>query len=123
MRLQSISILLFSVIRYGLSQSTSSGTATAAAATQTISVGINWAFEPENITADPGDLLVFEFLAPGHSVVKAEYGYPCIPYDTMNRGQPSFFSGFFNGSDTSSNDVSYTSHVSMLHCPTQQQGQ
>lgn len=51
-------------------------------------------FVPNTTMADAGDIIQFLFYPQNHSVVKAEEGYPCIPYDTMNPGKSSFFSGF-----------------------------
>ncbi|KAF7530379.1 hypothetical protein PCG10_003750 [Penicillium crustosum] len=36
-------------------------------------------FVPANITASPGDIVVFEFYPTNHSVVKADYLAPCVP--------------------------------------------
>lgn len=36
-------------------------------------------FVPANITANVGDVVVFEFYPTNHSVVKADYLAPCVP--------------------------------------------
>jgi Predicted hydrolase of the metallo-beta-lactamase superfamily len=36
-------------------------------------------FVPANITANMGDIVVFEFYPTNHSVVKADYLAPCVP--------------------------------------------
>ncbi|CAI7568555.1 unnamed protein product [Penicillium palitans] len=36
-------------------------------------------FVPTSITANPGDIVVFEFYPTNHSVVKADYLAPCVP--------------------------------------------
>jgi hypothetical protein len=36
----------------------------------------------------------FQFFPLNHSVVRAEYTYPCIPYEMVNPGKQGFFSGF-----------------------------
>lgn len=58
---------------------TSSSTGTS---THTIQVGPKsdpHQFVPANITANPGDIVVFEFYPTNHSVVKADYLAPCVP--------------------------------------------
>lgn len=52
------------------------------AATHTIQVGPKedpHQYVPANITADAGDVVVFEFYPTNHSVVKADYMAPCVP--------------------------------------------
>jgi hypothetical protein len=39
-------------------------------------------------------LIVFEFTSGNHSVARAEYGYPCIPYEATLPGKKGFWSGF-----------------------------
>jgi hypothetical protein len=38
--------------------------------------------------------VVFEFFQGNHSVVRAEYEHPCIPYEYFGNGRVGFFSGF-----------------------------
>ncbi|KAF1353534.1 hypothetical protein BDV97DRAFT_291157 [Delphinella strobiligena] len=52
-------------------------------------------FSPDVLTANVGDIISFRFFPANHSVVQAEYGFPCIPLSTMNTSALSFFSGFF----------------------------
>lgn len=40
------------------------------------------------------EVIEFQFFPPNHSVVRAEYLYPCIPYEMTGRGKVGFFSGF-----------------------------
>jgi hypothetical protein len=61
-------------------------------------------FDPETFTASPGDVVMFEFFPLNHSVVRAQYRYPCIPYEDVVVGQAGFFSGLFPVADIS-NDV------------------
>jgi hypothetical protein len=49
---------------------------------------------PDVVTADPGDIITFQFFPKNHSVVRAEYEYPCIPYEMTGRDKVGFFSGF-----------------------------
>ncbi|PVH96339.1 hypothetical protein DM02DRAFT_731289 [Periconia macrospinosa] len=65
-----------------------------AARTHTISVGIDHKFKPEVTQTEPGDLIEFAFFPPNHSVVRAEYENPCIPYEMTGKGKTGFFSGF-----------------------------
>ncbi|KAK1060121.1 hypothetical protein LTR74_012140 [Friedmanniomyces endolithicus] len=60
----------------------------------TVNVGkIPNAYDPPSVSAVPGDIISFEFWASNHSVIRAAYGYPCIPYEDV-AGQSGFFSGF-----------------------------
>lgn len=56
-------------------------------------------FDPEVITASTGDIVTFEFFPLNHSVVRAQYRYPCIPYENVVVGQEGFFSGLIPVSD------------------------
>jgi len=47
-------------------------------------------FEPENIVAEPGDLLEFRFLPKNHTVVQSSFDAPCVPLANA----PGVFSGF-----------------------------
>ena len=68
-------------------------------------------FTPEITVADIGDVdttvrstvspiltrvkvIAFRFLSGKHSVVRAEFHYPCEPYENHVGGKPGFFSGF-----------------------------
>jgi plastocyanin len=74
--------------------STSTSTTATGITTHTIQVGPKvspHAYVPQNITANPGDILVFEFYPTNHSVAKADYLAPCVP---ASSGE--FWSGEFN---------------------------
>ncbi|KAJ6088536.1 hypothetical protein N7486_009797 [Penicillium sp. IBT 16267x] len=74
--------------------STSTSTTSTGFTTHTIQVGPKvspHAYVPHNITASPGDILVFEFYPANHSVAKADYLAPCVP---ASSGE--FWSGEFN---------------------------
>ena len=61
---------------------THSSTASTGSATHTVKVGPKedpHQYVPHNLTADVGDLIVFEFYPTNHSVVKADYMAPCVP--------------------------------------------
>ncbi|KAJ5180125.1 hypothetical protein N7492_003335 [Penicillium capsulatum] len=63
-------------------------------ATHTIKVGPKTsphAYDPDHVYANPGDLVVFEFYPTNHSVVKADYGAPCVP-----ASENVFYSGAFD---------------------------
>lgn len=53
-------------------------------------------YTPNSINPGPGDIVSFVFYSGEHSVIKAEYGYPCIPYENLegHSGQ-GFYSGIF----------------------------
>ena len=36
----------------------------------------------------------FQFFPPNHSVARAEYEYPCVPYELTGKDKVGFFSGF-----------------------------
>lgn len=76
--------------------SAGSATSSANATIHTVTVGEGGynKFVPNATLANAGDIIQFLFYPSNHSVVKAQEGYPCIPYDTMNPGKASFFSGF-----------------------------
>jgi len=77
--------------------SSATATATAAAATKTIIVGFDGhAFSPNMTEANTGDTIEFDFYPGNHSVVRSEYMFPCVPYETTGNGKTGFFSGFYN---------------------------
>ncbi len=83
-----------------------SSTSTAPAKTHTVDVGnADHKFKPDIIQAEIGDIVEFRFFPPNHSVVRAEYLYPCIPYEMTGRNKDGFFSGF-NPVDVILEDVS-----------------
>lgn len=82
-----------------------STTSSSAAQTYTVSVGIDHKFRPDVVQANAGDIIEFNFFPPNHSVVRAEYMFPCIPYENTGRGKVGFFSGF-RPVDAFLNDVS-----------------
>jgi plastocyanin len=85
-----------------------SATTSSSPSTQTVVVGYNsHSFHPNNITASPGSTIVFQFIAPGHTVVQSNFEEPCVPRDAYHRGLSTFFSGWHNGSDTQSDHVSF----------------
>jgi len=47
-------------------------------------------FEPENVVAQPGDLIEFHFLPKAHTVTQSSFDKPCEPLG----GPTSIFSGF-----------------------------
>ena len=88
---------------------------TAAAATHTVQVGGKTGphqFVPSNITADPGDTILFEFYPTNHSVAKADFLAPCVP---ANSGE--FWSGSFAtfNQDDSGNIIGDVSHLSFFY--------
>lgn len=45
--------------------------------------------------AEVGDYVEFEFYPKNHSVVRAPYKHPCIPFERLATDKVGFFSGFF----------------------------
>ncbi|KAI5853660.1 hypothetical protein GGS23DRAFT_591070 [Durotheca rogersii] len=68
-------------------------TGSSAAATHTVSVGLQHNFDPDTIHAQPGDTIRFNFYPKNHSVVRADFKKPCIPWELTNDPAGSFFSG------------------------------
>ncbi|CAE7174154.1 hypothetical protein PTTW11_05577 [Pyrenophora teres f. teres] len=78
-----------------LQTSTIGSTGSAAAQTHTIQVGLaDHVFKPDTTVANIGDTIEFDFYPLNHSVVRAEYGFPCIPYEMTGDNKKGFFSGF-----------------------------
>ena len=66
----------------------------------TVEVGNNNVrYNPNSIVAEAGSVIVFKFMSEHHSVGKAAFGTPCQPFDYVEPGKPSFYSGPFNGKD------------------------
>jgi plastocyanin len=60
-------------------------------------------FTPNSINALPGDIVMFTFWPGNHSVIRAEYGFPCVPYEDL---QDNEVQGFYSGMRTpSANDL------------------
>jgi plastocyanin len=75
--------------------SASSSSSSSAAATFTVRVGDGSnTFVPDVVQANPGDIIEFDFYPQNHSVARAEYLKPCIPYEDTGVGKVGFFSGF-----------------------------
>jgi hypothetical protein len=55
-------------------------------------------------TSPPGDMVVFQFIAQGHTVVQAGFEQPCVPIDTYQPSHPTFFSGWYNVSAVDSDN-------------------
>ncbi|RYP44192.1 hypothetical protein DL768_009340 [Monosporascus sp. mg162] len=75
------------------SASSTSSSSPTGPATHTVSVGLDHRYIPATIEAEVGDIINFRFYGQNHSVVKAEFGQPCVPYDLVHPGEESFFSG------------------------------
>jgi plastocyanin len=85
------------------SYSTSSTRTSTGIETYTVQVGSKsspQAYVPNNFTAEPGDVVVFEFFPTNHSVVKADFGAPCVP---ASNGL--FYSGMFNSFNESNGQL------------------
>ncbi|TID20176.1 hypothetical protein E6O75_ATG07636 [Venturia nashicola] len=76
------------------SQSSRTTSSVRPAETYKISVGVDHKFSPDITQALVGDLIEFDFMPLNHSVVRAEYKYPCIPYEKTGAGKVGFFGGF-----------------------------
>ncbi len=79
----------------GVDNSTTPTTTQGVVTIHTVAVGkATNQFQPNSINADPGDIVSFQFYPKNHSVIRAEYGYPCVPYEDLHPGSLGFFSGF-----------------------------
>ena len=63
----------------------------------------NMISQPNSIVAQPGDIVTFQFYPTRHSVIKAAYGYPCVPYDYIDNGGDMFYSGWMPVTDITDN--------------------
>lgn len=71
-------------------------------------------FTPNSINALPGDIVTFKFWPGDHSVIRAAYGYPCIPYEDVDEnGEGGFYSGVMSpdAQDVRDDNVSEPPHV------------
>lgn len=73
---------------------TASGAATTESATstnadpitQTIAVGLGGhTFSPSVVQLSKGNFVEFQFYPTNHSVIRAEYKFPCIPYEKTGK--------------------------------------
>ncbi|KAK6596870.1 extracellular serine-rich protein [Botrytis cinerea] len=77
------------------STSSSISASKTAVSTHVVSVGADGLnYEPRELTANPGDVIEFRFYPLNHSVARAEYKQPCIPYEDTGAGKIGFWSGF-----------------------------
>ncbi|KHO01861.1 extracellular serine-rich protein [Metarhizium album ARSEF 1941] len=51
-------------------------------------------FFPSKITAQPGDMVQFQFWAGNHSVAQSGFDHPCVPIASVNASKPGFYSSF-----------------------------
>ncbi|PVH88243.1 hypothetical protein DL98DRAFT_648400 [Cadophora sp. DSE1049] len=97
LRLAHLGFVLF-VTHLGHAQTLSSfpsSTSSAPAATHSVNVGAaGLVFTPDSLTANVGDTVEFRFYPQNHSVARAEYKTPCIPYEVVDVGKQGFWSGF-----------------------------
>ncbi|KAL1879930.1 hypothetical protein VTK73DRAFT_6626 [Phialemonium thermophilum] len=77
------------------STSNASTTSSSPAVTHSVAVGAEgFNYTPAEIKGvSVGDVIEFRFYPGGHTVVRAEYGYPCIPYELTGANKIGFFSG------------------------------
>lgn len=89
----SISLGRALVTTFTLGGPTTTAIKSTAAETHTVTVGLQHDFNPDTIKANPGDTIRFEFYPKNHSVVRADFEKPCIPWELTNDPAGSFFSG------------------------------
>ncbi|KAI1293310.1 hypothetical protein F5Y03DRAFT_331271 [Xylaria venustula] len=54
------------------------------------------AFYPDNLKANQGDMIQFQFLAGNHSVVQSNFDNPCTPIQAHVANATGMFSGYMN---------------------------
>jgi plastocyanin len=65
--------------------STATATASASGSVQTVAVAQNGlTFSPNSLTVTPGNQVVFQFFAAGHSVTEAAFNNPCQPANSSS---------------------------------------
>ncbi|KAB5539211.1 hypothetical protein GE09DRAFT_310195 [Coniochaeta sp. 2T2.1] len=80
--------------------------------TQTIAAGAEgFKFTPNNINATVGSILEFRFYPGGHTVARADFGFPCIPYEDLGVNRVGFFSGQISPQVISNNLPAYRVRV------------
>src|SRR5690242_18228234 len=90
----------------------SASTGSSAPQTHTIQVGLlDHKMRPETTEAHVGDIIEFHFYPLNHSIVRAEYGFPCIPYEMTGSGKQGFFSGFHHVGRVLDNPPKYSIRV------------
>ncbi|OLN85348.1 putative GPI-anchored cupredoxin-like protein 4 [Colletotrichum chlorophyti] len=66
----------------------------AATQTHTIAVGVSgYSMTPPRVVANVGDTIEWIFYPDAHSVIRAEFGFPCTPYEYVDIGRAGFYSG------------------------------
>ncbi|KAH6703439.1 hypothetical protein VD0002_g7338 [Verticillium dahliae] len=76
--------------------SRSVATSTSSRDPQTITIAVGASghrFTEDEVTAEIGDTIEWIFYPANHSVIRAEYGYPCTPYEYIDIGRQGFYSG------------------------------
>lgn len=58
-----------------------------------LSEQISPAFHPTKISAEPGDVVQFHFLAGAHTVTQSNFDNPCIPVGNVNASAQGIYSG------------------------------
>ncbi|KPI36870.1 uncharacterized protein AB675_11859 [Cyphellophora attinorum] len=94
MRYQMLTTAALAAVALADDSSSASATTTGIPATSTYDIKVgsdNLKFDPETLTASPGDLLNFHFYNGNHSVAQSSYDSPCQAQDN------GIFSGFFAG--------------------------
>lgn len=72
-----------------------SPTTSSAVPTHTVAVGVDpHKFTPKEVNASIGDIIEFRFYPTNHSVARAEYLLPCIPYEVTGINKVGIWSGF-----------------------------
>ncbi|KAF1961158.1 hypothetical protein CC80DRAFT_231264 [Byssothecium circinans] len=78
----------------GTPSPSSSSSSSTAQQTHTVKVGSGgFKYEPQELKGvNVGDTVHFEFYPPDHSVARAEFGSPCVPYEYTGKNKTGFWS-------------------------------
>ena len=67
---------------------------------QVVYVGVNpstnetkLSYFPEKVTAEPGSMVQFQFLAGKHTITQSNFDNPCVPLGNVNSSAQGIFSG------------------------------
>lgn len=80
---------------YG-SEATFQKTSTGARLIPVLVGGPTLAFTPNSVSANPGDVIQFQFAARNHTVTQSAQGSPCVPLDRSGNGTAGVHSGYIS---------------------------
>jgi len=100
-----------SALAASTTSSASSSTSTGQVTVHVVKVGNangTLAYSPNNIKANVGDMVQFQFAPNNHTVTQSTFAQPCQPIALNQAGTTGFYSGFMPVSATSTTTPTYT---------------